>query len=75
MMLPRVLFELSENVVMSPVVWARLPQFVRHALIERHKDCIVDSRTMPSPDISTLSLAVDSYLKLSVRDFYEIREE
>ena len=74
-MLPRVLFELSENVVMSPVVWARLPEFVQQALVERHKYCIVDSTTMPSPENFKLSPSIDRYLTLSVRDFYEVREE
>jgi hypothetical protein len=52
MMLPRVLFELSENVAMSPVVWGRLPEFVQQVLLQRHKDCIVDSTDMPSPENS-----------------------
>jgi len=75
MMLPRVLFELGENVMISPIVWHRIPESVRGALVQRHMDCIVNSTTMPSADIFTLSPSVDSYLRLSVRDVYEVRKE
>ena len=75
MMIPRMLFEVGENAIISPIVWHRIPEFVRRALVERHMDCIVNSKEVPLHEIFKLTQSVDSYLKLSVRRFFEVRTE